>query len=273
MNKKYLKRLRVKKHFSVLSFLIKRRTWFFIGFITLTFNSFSQQFNSDNYLTMPHGTGTFVLTAGERNSTLLMSFALIDRFEFFAQGNLFRDYRMEETPQHFTTTVYAKYMFWKNKTNTAGGGVFLGFGKSPGYFNQTEFTQLHKNVWTAVPITIPLLNNMISWDIMPGAMVDLDYGNNKETAFGFTWSTRLAVYKIIPKTAIVGEIYGTEGEAYSKPEFKVGLRWEPNDYIIPAITYGACLDGSLGAGFEIGIVIYTPQYIKKDFIKNNHINY
>jgi len=245
----------------------------FIALLLSARAAYAQQFNTDNYLTMPHGTSTFCITAGERNSTLLMSFALINRFEFFAQGNLFRDYRNEEAPQHFTTTVYAKYKFWKNKSNTGGGGVFLGFGNSPGYFNQTEFTQLHKNVWTAVPITIPFLNNMFSWDIMPGAMVDFDYGNNKETAFGFTWSTRLAVYKIIPKTAIVGEIYGTEGEAYSKPEFKVGLRWEPNDFIIPAISYGACLDGSNAAGFEIGIVIFTPQFLKKDFIKNNTIEY
>lgn len=241
--------------------------------LSIQFDCFSQQFNSDNYLTMPHGTGTFCITAGERNSTLLMSFALIDRFEFFAQGNLFRDYRTEQTPQHFTTTVYGKYMFWRNQSKTGGGAFFLGFGRSPGYYNETQFTELHKNVWTAVPFTIPLFNNMLSWDIMPGAMIDFDYGNNKATAVGFTWSTRLAVYKIIPKTAIVGEIYGTEGEAYSKPEYKVGLRWEPNDFIVPAITYGACLDGSHGAGLEIGIVIFTPQYIKKDFIKKNHIEY
>ena len=31
---------------------------------------YAQQFNTDNYLTMPHGTGTFVLTTGERNTTM-----------------------------------------------------------------------------------------------------------------------------------------------------------------------------------------------------------
>ncbi|MBU1009991.1 MAG: hypothetical protein KKD74_07650 [Bacteroidetes bacterium] len=251
----------------------KRRTWITILLLAITFDGISQQFNSDNYLTMPKGTGTFCPTSGQRNSTLLMSFALIDRFEFFAQGNLYRDYRDEQSPQYFTTTVYGKYMFWKNKANTGGGGVFLGFGQSPGYYNKTEFTELHKNIWTAVPITIPFLNNMFSWDIMPGAMVDFDYGNNKETAFGFTWSTRLAISKIIPKISIVGELYGTKGEVSSKPEYKVGLRWEPNDFIIPAITYGAGLDGTSGAGFEIGLVIYTPQYLTKDFIKNNTIQY
>lgn len=235
--------------------------------------SSAQQYNSDNYLTMPLGTGTMVVTSGQRNSTLLMSFALIDRFEFFAQGNLFRDYRVEDYNQHFSTTVYAKYMFWLNEKKTGGGAAFLGFGRSPGYYNQYNYSDLHKNIWTAIPFTIPLFNNTISWDIMPGAMVDFAYGDKKETAWGITWSTRLAIYKVIPKTGIVGEIYGTEGSAYSKPEFKVGLRWEPNDFIIPAITYSSGLNGSMGAGFEVGVIIFTPQYLKKDFIKNNHIAY
>lgn len=76
-----------------------------------------------------------------------------------------------------------------------------------------------------------------------------------------------------PKTAIVGEVYGTEGQAYSTPEYKVGLRWEPNDYIIPAITYSSNFEGGLGAGLEIGIVIFAPQFLKKEFIKNNSIEY
>ncbi len=233
----------------------------------------SQQFNSDNYLTMPHGTGTFVLTTGERNSGMVSSFALIENFEFFVQAFLFRDGRVDDYSQHFTTTVYAKYMFWVNKANTGGAAVFLGMGDSPGSYNQDGYSPLHKNYWTALPVTIPFFNNTISWDIMPGAMVDLDYGNNKETAWGFTYSTRVAVYKVIPKTAIVGEVFGTEGKAYSKPEYKVGLRWEPNSFIVPAISYGGSFDGSLGAGFEIGVVIFSPQFLKKDYIKNNTIEY
>lgn len=233
----------------------------------------AQQFNSDNYLTMPHGTGTFVLTTGERNSGMVSSFALIKNFEFFVQAFLFRDIRVDDYSQHFNTTVYAKYMFWVNEANTGGAAVFLGMGQSPGSFTQDGYSPLHKNYWTALPITIPFFNNTISWDIMPGAMVDLDYGNNKETAWGFTYSTRVAVYNVIPKTAIVGEVYGTEGQAYSKPEYKVGLRWEPNSFIVPAITYGGTFDGSLGAGFEIGVVIFSPQFLKKDYIKNNKIEY
>jgi len=197
----------------------------------------------------------------------------VPKFEFFVQANLFRDYRIDNYVQHFTTTVYAKYMFWVNKKKNGGGAVFLGFGQSPGYYADTEYTDLNKNVWTAFPLTIPLFDNMISWDIMPGGMVDFNSKDQGEIAWGFTWSSRIAIYKIIPKTAIVAEAYGTEGQASSPAEYKVGLRWEPNDYIVPAISYSSQLQGGYGAGLEIGIVIFAPQFLKKSFIQNNHIDY
>lgn len=234
---------------------------------------YAQQFNSDNYLTMPHGTGTFVLTTGERNATMFSTFTLLPRFELNFQSSLFWADESLNTSQYFSINIFGKYMFWVNKANTGGAAIFLGAGKSPGYYTQDGYSALHKNYWTALPVTIPFFSNTISWDIMPGALVDLDYGNNKETAWGFTYSTRIAVYEVIPQTAIVAEVYGTTGEAYSKPEYRVGLRWEPNNYIVPAISYGACFDGSPGAGFEIGIIIFTPQFLKKDFIKNNSIQF
>ncbi len=233
----------------------------------------AQQFNSDNYLVMPHGTGTFVLTSGERNSTIISSFALIPKFEFFIQANLFWEDKKLQTPQHFTTTLYAKYQVWINKEKNGGLGAFLGVGNSPGYYNLQDYLNPHKNYWTAVAYTLPLFNNNLYWDIMPGAVVDFDTEESNNTAWGFTYSTRLNIYGIIPKSAIVAELYGTEGRTYSRPEYKIGLRWEPNDFIIPALTYGNNLSGTGAAGFEFGLVIFTPQYLKKEFIKNNHIQY
>ena len=233
----------------------------------------AQQFNSDSYLVMPHGTGTFVLTAGERNSVFLSSFALVPKFEFFAQANLFWEDQAIESPQHFSTSLYAKYSIWVNQRKNAGLSVFLGWGHSPSYYKKDEYLNDHKNYWSALTYTVPLFNNTISWDLMPGAMVDLEYGETKESAWAFTYSSRLNIYKVIPKTAIVAEIYGTEGQIYSEPEYKVGLRWEPNDYIIPAFTYGNNISGTGAAGFEVGLIIFTPQYLKKEFIKNNTIQY
>jgi len=201
------------------------------------------------------------------------TFALLPKFELNFSSNLFWASDLQSDSQHFSTNIFGKYMFWVNEHNDGGAALFLGMGQSPGFYSEGQYSAMHKNFWTALPVTIPLFNNTISWDVMPGALVDLDYGNNKETAWGFSWSTRMAIYKVIPKTAIVGEVYGTEGKAYSTPEYKVGLRWEPNDYIVPAISYGACLDGRAGSGFEIGLIIFTPQFLKKDFIKNNRIEY
>ena len=233
----------------------------------------AQQFNSDSYLVMPHGSGTFVLTAGQRNSTFASSFALIRKFEFFVQANLYWENKKIESPQHFSTSLYAKYGIWVDKNKTGGLSVFLGWGHSPSYYAKNEYLKVHKNFWSALTFTLPLCDNAVSWDLMPGAMVDFEYGAAKEAAWAFTYSTRLNIYKIIPQTAIVAEIYGTEGQIYSEPEYKVGLRWEPNDFIIPALTYSNNVSGTGGAGFEIGIVIFTPQYLKKSYIKNNHIEY
>jgi hypothetical protein len=69
---------------------------------------------------------------------------------------------------------------------------------------------------------------MISWDLNPGVIVDQQGGlNNDIWEWSFTYSTRVAIYRLIPKTASVGEVYGTVGQIESSPEYNVGLRWEP----------------------------------------------
>ena len=78
----------------------------------------AQQFNTDNYLTMPHGTATIVLKAGQRNAGVVTSFALLPRWEFFAQAFLFWENEKELAPQHFNTLLYTKYMFWVSELPT-----------------------------------------------------------------------------------------------------------------------------------------------------------
>lgn len=265
------KLVKVKLKFKILIISLElipiKKSCLTIIFASISFLSFldtrAQQFNTDNYLTMSHGTSTITMTAGGRNAGAILSFALVPKWEFFAQAFLFWENEKKLVPQHFNVQVYAKYMFWVNKQNNGGGAVFLGFGKSPGYWQQTEFLKTDRNVWTAVPVTFSLFNNTISWDIMPGALFDWSNNETSDPAWGFTYSTRVAVYKVIPKTAIVGEVYGTSGSAYSAPEYKIGIRWEPNNTIIPAITYGRALDGTAGARFEIGVTIFTPEFLKK----------
>lgn len=246
---------------------------FLLGSYSILNKVNAQQFNTDNYVTMPHGTGTFILTNGERNANMYSVFALFPGFELNFQATLFwEDYPSNPT-NYFTTNIYGKYTFWVNDKNNSGGAVSFGIGRAPGYFTDFGYSAMHKNYWAAIPVTIPLFGNTISWDIMPGGLVDFDHGDNDKTAWGFTYSSRIAIYKVIPETAIVGEIFGTEGQVHSKPEFKAGLRWEPNPWIVVAGTYGAMLDGGQGSGFELGVMIFTPKFLSKDFMRNNEIQY
>ncbi len=233
--------------------------------------SMAQQFVTDNYLAMPHGTETVVLTTGQRSANITTSFSLIRNWEFFAQANLFWAVVDQEIPQHFTASVFSKWMFWENQNKNGGGAFFLGYGKSPSYWQNTEFLEERKNVWSSFSFTFPLFNNFISWDIMPGVI--LDWGDNFEinSVWSFTYASRIAVYKIIPKSAIVFETYGSEGEAFSPPEYKVGIRWEPNETIVPALTYSGRFDGSRGARIEIGVMIFSPRFLRKQTDKPSTI--
>lgn len=58
------------------------------------------------------------------------------------------------------------------------------------------------------------------WNLLPGFLVNLDKDQSGESAWGMTYSSRVAVYKVIPQTAVVGEIFGTTGEAYAEPTYR-----------------------------------------------------
>jgi len=51
--------------------------------------AFAQQYNSDNYLSKPHGVVTLILTAGQRNSMWMTTFSLLPRWEFTAAAYVF----------------------------------------------------------------------------------------------------------------------------------------------------------------------------------------
>ena len=54
---------------------------------------------------------------------------------------------------------------------------------------------------------IVIFNNKLSWDLFPGAIVDIDYGEDSEVAWGFTYSTRLTINNVInDKTLIIFQI-------------------------------------------------------------------
>ena len=131
----------------------------------------------------------------------------------------------------------------------------------PGYFDEdARIKDAFRTYWTNVPITIPMLNNKISLDVMPGASVTINYGESQKQAWAMTYATRVAWYPKGPTVSIVGELFGAVSEAENTPEYKAGLRWEPSPHAVFALTYGQEFNGNNGAGLEFGVMIFTPPF-------------
>ena len=220
----------------------------------------AQQFNSDNWWMSPHGTVSTIATVGEHYSLLMNTWAFAPNWEFSLGATLFDKDELANTTNHFSATSYFKYGFYENAAKTGGASIMAGTGVNPGYLQAGTVTKDLKSYWVALPVTIPFIDGTISWDIMPGWMLNKEQGASKEEASGFTWSSRASVYKVIPESAIVGEVFGAEGDIESEAQYKAGVRWE-SDSVIVALTYGAGLDGSDGGGIELGIMVLSPQFL------------
>jgi len=221
----------------------------------------AQQYNSDSWLSKQHGTITFIPTWGERNSMLMTTFSLFPKWEFTVAAYLYNNDGDPLTDDGYSSTIYAKYMFYENASKTGGAAVKLGTGLFPGTLDGEERSKdAFQTYWMNAPATIPLFNNKVSWDLMPGVSMTRNFGAQETTAWNFTYSTRLAWYCFGPELGIVGEVFGAEGEAEAIPEYKIGLRWEPTQHFVLAATYGQEFGGTNGAGFEVGIMIFTPPF-------------
>lgn len=221
----------------------------------------AQQFNSDSWLSKPHGTITIIPTYGQRNSMLMNTYSLFPRWEFTIAGYMYNNDGDPATDDGYSTSLFAKYMIYQNKSASGGAAIKAGTGLFPGTIDgEDRGKDAFKTYWINTPVTIPFLKNTLSWDLMPGTSVTANYGQEKKTAWAFTYSTRLAWYPANPKWSIVGEVFGSEGDVVATPEFKFGLRWEPSNYAVFAITYGQEFTGSNGAGFELGVMLFTPPF-------------
>jgi len=221
-----------------------------------------QQYNSDNYLSKPHGVATLILTVGERNDMYMTTLSLFPRWEFTAAAYLYHEDNNRFTDNGYSTSVYVKWMLYENQAKTGGVAVKGGTGMDPGYLSTYGVEDAFQTYWVNSPLTLPLFDNKVSWDLMPGASLTRSYGDEEGWAGAFTYSTRLAWYCFGPEASIVGEVFGAEGKAEAIPEYKVGLRWEPNQHGVFALTYGDEFDGDSGAGVEFGIMLFTPPFAK-----------
>jgi hypothetical protein len=220
----------------------------------------AQQFNSDNYLSKPAGMATIILTAGQRTEMFMATFSLIPRWEFTTAAYIQNSDNDPATDDGYSTTFYFKWMLFENAAKTGGMAFKGGTGLDPGYLNDVGVQDAFKTYWVNTPITLPFFKNKVSLDLMPGASLTKDYGEDSHPAWAFTYSTRLAWYPTSPTLALVGEVYGGAGEVVTKPKYKTGLRLEPNQYTTFALTYGQGFDGSGGSGFEVGMMLFTPPF-------------
>jgi hypothetical protein len=229
--------------------------------VFLIYQANAQQFNSDSWLSKAHGTITLIPTVGQRNTMLMNTYSLFTKWEFTMAAYLYNNDNDPTTNDGYSTSFYGKYMFYQNKAETGGAAVKAGTGMFPGTIDKDlRAKDAFKTFWMNAPVTIPLFKNEVSWDLMPGASMTRNYGEEHTTAWAFTYSTRLAWYPRSPQWSIVGEVFGSAGKTGSIPEFKAGFRWEPSQYAVFAVTYGQEFGDNNGAGFELGIMLFTPPF-------------
>lgn len=221
----------------------------------------AQQFNSDNYLAKPHGMATLIVTTGEQTTMFMTTVSLFPKWELTAAAYLFNKDEDRTTSEGYSTSLYAKYMIFENKAKTGGIAFKFGAGQKPSYvLDGTGFQGASQTLWVNSPLTLPFLDNKLSWDIMLGASITRNYGDDQVDLGAFTYSTRLAWYPKSPKLALVGEAYGAEGGARLSPEYKAGVRWEPNEHTNIAFTYGGKFNGDHASGFEVGVMLFSPPF-------------
>ena len=220
----------------------------------------AQQFNSDNYLSKPAGVSTVILTLGEQSDMVMTTFSLIPRWEFTYAVYVFNSDQDRSTDDGYSTSLYFKYMIDENSTRNGGLAVKGGTGMEPGYLTSVGLEDAFQTWWVNAPLTLPFYGYKLSWDLMPGASYTFDTGNAVEVGWAFTYSTRLGWYPKGPKAAIVGEVFGGVGEVTTPAEFKLGVRYEPNQYATFALTYGQEFTSSVGAGWQLGMMLFTPPF-------------
>ena len=219
----------------------------------------AQQFNSDNQWVAPHGVGTFILSLGQEYSTVMAVAALLPETEFNLGFTRFEESPEDQSAAHYSGIFYVKRRLRENAAGNGGWAVTGGTGVNPSFLQQGEVTDTFRSWWANAVYTVPFADGAVAWDLLPGFLVNLDKDQSGQTAWGMTWSSRVAVYKIIPKSAIVGEVFGTTGEAYAEPTYRIGVRWESPRVII-AGSYGDTFSGSGSPRFELGVIILTKQH-------------
>jgi len=218
----------------------------------------AQQFNTDNWWVLPNATGMGMISLGEYYSVMYLGYGFSPGWEADIAFNIFKE-GDDNTAAHYSTTAYVKRLIFEDEALTRGAAVMVGIGMGPGFIDSGVKIQDFRDFWASVPVTIPFFDNKLSWDLMPGVTWNTEYGPEKKSAVGFTYSSRMALYGIVPQSAVVFEVFGAEGDTDAPAQYKAGVRWE-SEFVIAALTYGDGLEGNGGGGVELGFVFLTMPY-------------
>lgn len=219
-------------------------------------SSTAQQFNGDNQWVAPHGVATLAGTVGEEYSQAYLVAALVPEWEFNLQATHYYEDPEDDSDNFDVANIYVKHRLSQNEAGTTGYAFFLGTGIFPDHRELGERMQAFES-WYAMGVgTFGFLDDKVLLDVVPGVVANTDQGVDGDTAWGFTYTSRVAVYGVIPSSAIVAEAFGTTGEAESEPGYRVGVRWESPKWVVAA-TFSERFDGKGGAGFELGFLYFT----------------
>ncbi len=217
----------------------------------------AQQFVTDDYFVMPYKSSNMMMTIGENNAVILPSMGLFKDWEVFIGAALAWEGGDRNDEDHFSTIVSAKHNVWKNERDTGGFSWSVGTGLNPEYFEDNLRTESFRDVYGVALWTLPFADDRVQLDLNPGVSFKSGDAYSDDTAVDFTYSARVAWLKGVGNWSPIAEVFGSVGDVDKQAQYKLGARWEPNDNFRFAFTYGAGLDGSDGAGVEIGIIMVT----------------
>lgn len=216
----------------------------------------AQQFVTDDYFVMPHKSSNLMIAAGENYTAIIPSMGLFPNWEIFVGGTLTYESSDRTDENHFSPMIIAKNKVWENDRQTGGLAWTVGTGLNPNYLKEDVQVDGFEDVYGVLNWTIPFANDAIQFDLNPG--FSANYGNAFDgTAWNFTYAARIAWIKGLGNWSPVAEVFGAEGDAGSDPQYKAGLRWEPNDNFRFAVTYGGGFGDHDGAGLEVGVILVT----------------
>ncbi|GAB3104338.1 hypothetical protein GCM10027217_27640 [Pseudomaricurvus hydrocarbonicus] len=220
----------------------------------------AQQFVGDNQWVAPYGVSTLAATVGEEYAQLYVIGSLVPEWEFNVQLTNYYDDPRDDDDSYVATNLFVKRRLLQSDDELTGYSIVAGTGSFPEHQEDGEVAKAFKSYWVTGTATYAFLDDNLLLDVLPGVSVNLDSGDDSETAWGFTWSSRAALYGVVPQSALVAEVFGTAGEAYAEPSYRLGVRWESPKFVA-AFTYSDAFDGSGGAGFEVGIIYFTePRF-------------